>query len=175
MPYNYLLILSGGNLCRDVILLLLLLLLLNWCTQHESGPKKKKQSQTNRRFMISITSTSISWGFTRQICNVLQTPGVRHSAQITRRLAPSARYWDPGTRHQPSSVRHNVLTTSNRFWKCCSKNINQSTFCFAFFWNTILFHMRISGRIIYLIYFMFFHKLFIYFIFLITYLFYLIY
>ena len=108
MPYNYLLILSSGNCCRDVILL------LNWCTQHVSRPKKK-QSETNGRFMISITSKSISSEFTRQMCNVLQTPGVRHSAQITRRLAPSARYWDPGTRRRPSSVRHKVLTTSNRF------------------------------------------------------------
>ena len=109
MPYNYLLILFSGNCCRDVILLL-----LNWCTQHESRPKKK-QSETNGRFMISITSTSISSEFIRQICNVLQTPGVRHSAQVTRRLIPSARYWDPGSRRRPSNVRHKLLTTSNGF------------------------------------------------------------
>ena len=108
MPYNYLLILSNGNCRRDVIILL-----LSCRTQHVS--KQKKQSETNGRFMISITSTSISSEFTRQMCNVLQTPGVRHSAQITRRFGPSARYWDPGTRHRPSSVRHKVLTTSNRF------------------------------------------------------------
>ena len=108
MPYNYLLILSSGNCCRDVILL------LNWCTQHESRPKKK-QSETNGRFMISISSKRISSEFTHQMCNVIQTPGVRYSAQITRHRIPSAKYCDPRTGRWPPNVKHKVLTTNNRF------------------------------------------------------------
>ena len=107
MPYNYLLVLSSGNCCRDVIILL-----LSCRTQHVS---RQKKNETNGRFMISISSKIISSEFTHRMCNVIQTPGVRHSAQVTRHRIPSARYCDPGTGRRPPSVRHKILTTSNRF------------------------------------------------------------